>query len=184
MKIFGGYLYFHKAPSKEKFHVELCHKVKALSKYDCLRANKSTCAWGLEVRPPFLDNDFLDYVMNIDPKEKMINKAEGRMEKYILRKAFDDKENPYLPESILWRQKEQFSDGVGYGWIDSLKDHAESAVTDHQLEMAEFRFPYNTPKTKEAYFYREIFNNLFPHPDAEKNCSWRTFNSLFYSSCY
>jgi len=109
-EVFGGYLYFYKAPSPEKFHIETCHKIKALSKYDCLRANKSTCAWGVEAREPFLDRDFLDIAMGIDPREKMIRPQEGRIEKYILRKAFDDKDNPYLPDSILWRQKEQFSD--------------------------------------------------------------------------
>eukprot|EP01114_Cavostelium_apophysatum_P004764 TRINITY_DN1511_c0_g2_i2.p1 TRINITY_DN1511_c0_g2~~TRINITY_DN1511_c0_g2_i2.p1 ORF type:complete len:313 (+),score=106.04 TRINITY_DN1511_c0_g2_i2:941-1879(+) len=167
-EIFGGYLYFHKAPTPEKFHVETCHKIKALSKYDCLRANKSTCAWGVEVRPPFLDKDFLEVAMGIDPKEKMIRKDEGRMEKYILRKAFDTAENPYLPDSVLWRQKEQFSDGVGYGWIDSLRDYAAREVSDEQLRMAASRFPYNTPVTKEAYLYRSIFNGLFPQSDAAK----------------
>jgi len=167
-EIFGGYLYFHKAPSPEKFHVETCHKLKALSKYDCLRANKSTAAWGVEVRPPFLDKDFLELAMNIDPSEKMIRKAEGRIEKYIMRKAHDIKENPYLPDSILWRQKEQFSDGVGYGWIDSLKAHAEKEVSDEQMKMAHFRFPYNTPVTKEAYLYRSIFHQHFPQEAAAK----------------
>jgi len=167
-EMFGGYLYFHKAPSPEKFHVETCHKLKLLSKYDCLRANKSTAAWGVEVRPPFLDKDFLDVVMNIDPSEKMIRKNEGKIEKYILRKAFDDKERPYLPDSVLWRQKEQFSDGVGYSWIDSLKAYAEKEVTDEQLKMAEFRFPYNTPASKEAYLYRSIFASHFPQDAAAK----------------
>jgi len=167
-EVFGGYLYFHKAPSPEKFHVETCHKIKALSKYDCLRANKSTCAWGVEVRPPFLDKDFLDLAMSIEPSEKMIRKEEGRIEKYIVRKAHDDKEHPYLPDSILWRQKEQFSDGVGYSWIDSLKAYAETEVTDEQLKMAEFRFPYNTPTTKEAYLYRSIFHKHFPQESAAK----------------
>jgi len=167
-EMFGGYLYFHKAPSKDKFHVETCHKLKALSKYDCLRANKSTSAWGVEVRPPFLDKDFLDVVMSIDPQEKMIVKGE-RIEKYILRKAHDDKANPYLPDSVLWRQKEQFSDGVGYSWIDSLKAHAEKEVSDEQLKMAEFRFPYNTPVTKEAYWYRSIFQKHFPQDAAAKS---------------
>jgi len=171
MKFFGGYLYFHKAPTPEKFHVETCHKIKALSKYDCLRANKSTCAWGVEVRPPFLDSDFLNVAMSIDPKEKMIRKndpIEPRMEKFIVRKAFDDKEHPYLPDSILWRQKEQFSDGVGYGWIDSLKAHAEKEVSDEQFRNASYRFPYNTPVTKEAYYYRSIFHSHFPQLDAAK----------------
>jgi asparagine synthase (glutamine-hydrolysing) len=167
-EIFGGYLYFHKAPSPDKLHVETCHKLKLLSKYDCLRANKSTCAWGVEVRPPFLDKDFLDVAMSIDPAEKMIRKDEGRIEKYIVRKAHDDKRNPYLPDSILWRQKEQFSDGVGYSWIDTLKAYAEKEVSDEQMKMAPFRFPYNTPATKEAYLYRSIFHSLFPQESAAK----------------
>jgi asparagine synthase (glutamine-hydrolysing) len=167
-EIFGGYLYFHKAPSPEKLHVETCHKIKALSKYDCLRANKSTAAWGVEVREPFLDRDFLDIVMSVDPKEKMIRPQEGRIEKYIIRKAFDDKENPYLPASILWRQKEQFSDGVGYSWIDSLKAYAEQEVSDEQLKAAQYRFPYNTPVSKEAYLYRSIFHSHFPQESAAK----------------
>lgn len=167
-EVFGGYLYFHKAPTPEKFHVETCHKVKNLSKYDCLRANKSTAAWGVEVREPFLDRDFLDVAMSIDPKEKMIRPKEGRMEKYILRKAFDDKKNPYLPDSILWRQKEQFSDGVGYSWIDSLKEYANKEVSDEQMQAASYRFPYNTPTTKEAYLYRSIFHSFFPSDAAAK----------------
>ena len=161
-------MYFHKAPTPEKFHVETCHKVKNLSKYDCLRANKSTSAWGVEVREPFLDRDFLDVAMAIDPKEKMIRPKEGRMEKYIIRKAFDDKEHPYLPDSILWRQKEQFSDGVGYNWIDSLKEYASKQVTDEQMQSASYRFPYNTPQTKEAYLYRSIFHSCFPQDSAAK----------------
>jgi len=161
-EIFGGYLYFHKAPTKEKFHVETCHKIKALSKYDCLRANKSTSAWGVEVRVPFLDKDVLDFAMSLDPKDKMINLKEGKIEKYILRKAFDNKERPWLPNDILWRQKEQFSDGVGYAWIDGLKSHAEKEVTDEQFKLASYRFPYNTPATKEAYLYRSMFHDHFP----------------------
>lgn len=165
-EIFGGYLYFHKAPSSEKFHVELCHKVKALSKYDCLRANKATAAWGVEVRVPFLDKDVLDFVLGLDAKEKMVNVKEGKIEKYILRKAFDNKEKPFLPYDILWRQKEQFSDGVGYSWIDGLKAHAEREVTDEQFKMAAYRFPYNTPVSKEAYLYRSMFHDHFPQTAA------------------
>jgi len=167
-EVFGGYLYFHKAPNREKFHVETCHKIKALSKYDCLRANKSTSAWGVEVREPFLDRDFLDVAMSIDPAEKMIRPAEGRIEKYIIRKAFDDKEKPYLPDNILWRQKEQFSDGVGYSWIDSLRSYANEQVSDEQIKSAAYRFPYNTPQTKEAYLYRSIFHSFFPQESAAK----------------
>jgi len=124
-----------------------------------LRANKATSAWGLEPRVPFLDADFLDVAMNIDPSEKMIKS--GRIEKHILRDAFDIPEDPYLPKEILWRQKEQFSDGVGYGWIDSLRDLAEENVTDIMLQNASNRFSVNTPTTKEAYFYRTIFEEYF-----------------------
>jgi len=165
-EIFGGYLYFHKAPSPEKFHVETCHKLKALHKFDCLRANKSTMAWGVEARVPFLDADFLEVAMGIDPQEKMIDLKKGRIEKYILRKAFDDEENPYLPRDILWRQKEQFSDGVGYSWIDSLKNYAEQQVSDELFRKAAFRFPVNTPTSKEGYLYRSIFEGYFPSESA------------------
>merc|ERR1712032_1259703 len=126
-EIFAGYLYFHKAPNADELHKETVRKVKDLYKYDCLRANKSTMAWGLEARVPFLDREFLEYAMTLDPSCKM---SGNRMEKYTLRKAFDDPEQPYLPKDVLWRQKEQFSDGVGYGWIDSLKREAETLVTD------------------------------------------------------
>ncbi|CAG8494186.1 2470_t:CDS:10 [Acaulospora morrowiae] len=163
-EIFGGYLYFHAAPSAKDFHKETVSRVKNLHTADCLRANKSTMAWGLEARVPFLDKDFLDVVMTIDPEEKMFK--DGRMEKYILRKAFDVSTtadpNPYLPDSILWRQKEQFSDGVGYGWIDSLKEAAENHVTDEQMATAAQRWPKDTPRTKEAYWYREQFDSWFP----------------------
>ena len=165
-EIFGGYLYFHKAPNREEFHEETCRKVNMLYLYDCLRANKSTCAWGLEARVPFLDQEFLDYVMTLDPTHKMIDKAAGKIEKHILRKAFDTPENPYLPKEVLYRQKEQFSDGVGYSWIDGLKEYADSNVTDHMLSTAKFRFPENTPLTKEAYFYREIFEKHYPQQSA------------------
>lgn len=160
-EVFGGYLYFHKAPSAEKFHRETVDKLRALHQYDCLRANKSTSAWGIEARVPFLDADFLEVAMNIDTREKMIDAKNGKMEKYIIRKAFDDEEKPYLPKNILWRQKEQFSDGVGYGWIDSLKDWAEREVTERQMKHAARLFPYNTPQTKEAYLYRSIFTKHF-----------------------
>ncbi|KAK4351597.1 hypothetical protein RND71_030910 [Anisodus tanguticus] len=123
-EIFGGYLYFHKAPNKEEFHKETCRKIKALHQYDCLRANKATSAWGLEARVPFLDKEFINVAMSIDPESKMIKHDQGRIEKWVLRKAFDDEEQPYLPKHILYRQKEQFSDGVGYSWIDGLKAHA------------------------------------------------------------
>lgn len=165
-EIFGGYLYFHKAPTADDFHHELVRKVKALSKYDCLRANKATAAWGVEARVPFLDRRFLDVALSIDAKDKMIVKSRAgteqqRMEKYILRKAFDNPEQPYLPDDVLWRQKEQFSDGVGYNWIDSLKDYANRVISDQQFEKADIIYSYNTPATKEAYLYRTIFDSIF-----------------------
>ena len=164
-EIFGGYLYFHKAPNSDEFYKETVRKVKALHKYDCLRANKSMLAWGVEARVPFLDREFLDIVMNLDPKYKLCING---IEKYILRKSFDNKNNPYLPENILWRQKEQFSDGVGNLWIKTLKNIAEKKITDNQLFNAKLRFPYATPKTKEGYMYREIFEKCFPSDSACK----------------
>ncbi|CAL0317776.1 unnamed protein product [Lupinus luteus] len=165
-EIFGGYLYFHKAPNKEEFHQETCRKIKALHQYDCQRANKSTFAWGLEARVPFLDKEFINVAMNIDPEHKMIKRDEGRIEKWVLRRAFDDEEHPYLPKHILYRQKEQFSDGVGYGWIDGLKAHAAKHVTDKMMLNAGNIFPHNTPNTKEAYYYRMIFERFFPQNSA------------------
>ncbi|KAG0528351.1 hypothetical protein BDA96_05G003700 [Sorghum bicolor] len=165
-ELFGGYLYFHKAPNKEEFHQETCRKVKALHQYDCLRANKATSAWGLEARVPFLDKDFINEAMSIDPEWKMVRPDLGRIEKWVLRKAFDDEEQPFLPKHILYRQKEQFSDGVGYSWIDGLKAHAASNVTDKMLSNAKFIFPHNTPTTKEAYYYRMIFERFFPQKPA------------------
>jgi asparagine synthase (glutamine-hydrolysing) len=165
-EVFGGYLYFHNAPSPAEFHQEALRRVKNLHYFDLLRANKSTMAWGLEVRVPFLDKEFLDVAMNIRPEDKVY--AEGKMEKYVLRKAFDTPEKPYLPDNILWRQKEQFSDGVGYGWIDGLKDYAESQVTDEELASAAEKFPYNSPDTKEAYLFRKIFESLFHGESAQK----------------
>ncbi|BBH04634.1 glutamine-dependent asparagine synthase 1 [Prunus dulcis] len=165
-EIFGGYLYFHKAPNKEEFHRETCRKIKALHQYDCLRANKSTSAWGLEARVPFLDKDFINVAMAIDPEFKLIKKDQGRIEKWVLRKAFDDEEHPYLPKHILYRQKEQFSDGVGYSWIDGLKSHAALHVTDKMMLNAARIFPHNTPNTKEAYYYRMIFERFFPQNSA------------------
>ncbi|MBN1575090.1 MAG: asparagine synthase B [Chitinispirillaceae bacterium] len=159
-EIFGGYLYFHKAPDAREFHEETVRKLDMLYKYDCLRANKSAAAWGVEARVPFLDREFLDVAMAFDPAEKMV--APGRMEKYPLRKVFEG----HLPDEILWRQKEQFSDGVGYGWIDSLKATAETRITDTQMKNAPYRFPCNTPATKEAYYYREIFESHFPGESA------------------
>ena len=167
-EVFAGYLYFHKAPNAEELQAELRDKLRNLFLFDCLRANKSTSAWGLEARVPFLDEDFLDVAMTIDPEEKMIRKSEGRIEKYILRAAFDTPEQPYLPSDILWRQKEQFSDGVGYGWIDALRDYAELRVTDQMLATANHRFPHNPPLTKEAYCYRAIFESHFPRQTAAR----------------
>ena len=159
-EIFGGYLYFHKAPSAKEFHEETLRKLSLLSKYDCLRANKATAAWGVEAREPFLDRDFLEVAMTVDAKEKMI--TGDRIEKWILRKAFDDQVNPYLPSSVLWRQKEQFSDGVGYSWIDGLQNRAEREVSDLDFASASVLFPHNTPVTKEAFYYRRIFESHFP----------------------
>lgn len=164
-EIFGGYLYFHKAPNAREFHEELIRKLDALNNYDCLRANKSMMAWGVEPRVPFLDREFLDVAMRMDARYKMVDASRTdaqRMEKGVLRQAFDG----YLPEQILWRQKEQFSDGVGYGWIDGLKAHAEAQVSDRELAAADKRFPLNPPQTKEAYFYRSVFERFFPTPAA------------------
>lgn len=159
-ELFGGYLYFHKAPSAQAFHEETVRKLGKLHLYDCLRANKSLMAWGIEGRVPFLDKDFMDVAMTINPKDKMITPE--RMEKWVLRKAFED----LLPESIAWRQKEQFSDGVGYSWIDTLKQVAEDEVTDEMMANAKFRFPINTPMSKEEYRYRTIFESHFPSDSA------------------
>ncbi len=160
-EIFGGYLYFHKAPNAREFHEELVRKLDALYNYDCLRANKSMMAWGVEPRVPFLDVEFLDVAMKMDAQAKMIDKSGGGkkgIEKAVLREAFEG----YLPDSILWRQKEQFSDGVGYGWIDGLKAHAEAHVSDRELAAADKRFPINPPQTKEAYYYRSLFEQFYP----------------------
>ncbi|KAK8279408.1 hypothetical protein V6Z11_D09G109100 [Gossypium hirsutum] len=154
------------APNKDEFHRETCRKIKALHQYDCLRANKATSAWGLEARVPFLDKEFINVAMSIDPEAKMIKNDEGRIEKWVLRRAFDDEEHPYLPKHILYRQKEQFSDGVGYSWIDGLKAHTARHVTDKMMSNASFIFPHNTPTTKEAYYYRMIFERFFPQNSA------------------
>ena len=155
-EIFGGYLYFHKAPDARAFHEETVRKLDALHLYDCLRANKAMMAWGVEARVPFLDLEFLDLAMSMDAAHKMAGR--GRIEKAVLREAFAG----VLPDEILWRQKEQFSDGVGYGWIDGLKAHAEACVSDAMLAQAALRFPVNPPQTKEAYWYRELFEREFP----------------------
>lgn len=155
-ELFGGYLYFHKAPNARAFHEELVRKLDKLHLYDCLRANKAMAAWGLEARVPFLDKEFMDVAMRLNPEAKM--SRDGRIEKHILREAFEHK----LPAEVAWRQKEQFSDGVGYSWIDGLKEHAAAQVEDKELANARFRFPHNTPETKEAYFYRCFFEEHFP----------------------
>jgi asparagine synthase (glutamine-hydrolysing) len=159
-EIFGGYLYFHKAPNAEEFHKESVLKVSRLHMYDCLRANKSLAAWGVEGRVPFLDKEFLDVAMRFNPEAKMAK--DGKMEKYPLRKAFED----ILPESVAWRQKEQFSDGVGYGWIDTLKQIAKEQVSDDMMANAKYRFPVHTPMNKEEYMYRAIYSDHFPSDEA------------------
>ena len=162
-ELFGGYLYFHKAPSPKDFHEETVRNLDKLHMYDCLRANKSLAAWGIEGRVPFLDKEFMDVAMRINPKDKMINGE--RMEKWVVRKAFED----MLPESVAWRQKEQFSDGVGYSWIDTLKEVVGVEVSDEQLANAKFRFPLQTPTSKEEFYYRSIFEQHFPS-DAAALC--------------
>ena len=168
-EIFGGYLYFHKAPSAEEFHKETVRKLSKLHQYDCLRANKSLSAWGVEGRVPFLDKEFLDVAMRTNPKAKMcsLNGSDPKasMEKRIVREAFVD----MLPEEVAWRQKEQFSDGVGYSWIDTLKKITSEAVTDEQMAHAAERFPINTPLCKEEYYYRSIFEEHFPSESAARS---------------
>ncbi len=159
-ELFGGYLYFHKAPDAKSFHEETVRKLGKLHLYDCLRANKALAAWGVEGRVPFLDKEFMDVAMRLNPKDKMAK--DGKMEKWILRKVFED----YLPESIAWRQKEQFSDGVGYSWIDTLKAIANERVSDEELANAKFRFPIHPPLSKEEYRYRSIFSGFFPSDSA------------------
>jgi len=159
-ELFGGYLYFHKAPNAEEFHKETVRKLEKLHMYDCLRANKSLAAWGIEGRVPFLDKEFMDVAMRINPQDKMINGE--RMEKWVIRKAFES----YLPESVAWRQKEQFSDGVGYSWIDTLKLMVNEKISDEQLANARFKFPIQTPTTKEEFYYRSIFEEHFPSDTA------------------
>jgi asparagine synthase (glutamine-hydrolysing) len=159
-ELFGGYLYFHKAPNAQAFHEETVRKLSKLHLYDCLRANKALAAWGVEGRVPFLDKEFMDIAMRLNPEDKMAKN--GKIEKWVVRKAFED----YLPESIAWRQKEQFSDGVGYNWIDSLKELVKTKVTDEQLATAKYRFPINPPMSKEEYYYRSIFSEHYPSDSA------------------
>ena len=174
-EIFGGYLYFHKAPSAEEFHKETVRKLSKLHLYDCLRANKSLSAWGVEGRVPFLDKEFLDVAMRTNPKAKMCSvlpasrsgeaDLKASIEKRIVREAFED----MLPEEVAWRQKEQFSDGVCYSWIDTLKKITSEAVTDEQMAHAAERFPINTPLCKEEYYYRSIFEEHFPSESAARS---------------
>ncbi|GHV47708.1 asparagine synthase B [Bacteroidia bacterium] len=162
-EVFGGYLYFHKAPNARAFHEETVRKISKLYLYDCLRANKSLAAWGVEGRVPFLDKEFLDVAMQLNPEAKL---APGKqIEKRILREAFSS----ILPEDIAWRQKEQFSDGVGYSWIDTLKQVASEQVSDEQMSAAAERFPINTPQNKEEYYYRSIFQEHFPSDSAARS---------------
>lgn len=162
-EVFGGYLYFHKAPTSQAFHEETVRKLSKLHLYDCLRANKSLAAWGIEGRVPFLDVEFLDVAMRQNPAAKMC--PGKKIEKQIVREAFAD----MLPESVAWRQKEQFSDGVGYSWIDTLKDITSAAVSDEQMRHASERFPINTPLNKEEYYYRSIFEEHFPSESAARS---------------
>jgi len=165
-EIFGGYLYFHKAPNAKEFHQETVRKIDRLHMFDCLRANKSMSAWGVEARVPFLDKQFIDTAMCIDPELKRCGEAaNGKAEKHILRAAFEG----YLPDEILWRQKEQFSDGVGYSWIDGMREFAEQEISDLAFANASIKFPLNTPETKEAYWFRQIFEEHFPG-DAALKC--------------
>lgn len=159
-ELFGGYLYFHKAPNAQAFHEETNRKLFKLHMYDCLRANKSLAAWGVEGRVPFLDKEFMDVAMRINPEDKLIQN--GRIEKWIVRKAFED----YLPKEVAWRQKEQFSDGVGYSWIDSLKEMTAERISDDEMTNAKYRFPINPPMSKEEYYYRTIFESHFPSDSA------------------
>lgn len=163
-ELFGGYLYFHKAPSAQAFHEETVSKLEGLHQYDCLRANKSLMAFSIEGRTPFLDKEFIDIAMEVDPQKKMISLSEGKIEKYILRKAFEG----LLPNEVLWRQKEQFSDGVGYAWIDTLKQVAQNEITDEMMEFAEERYPIQPPKSKEEYRYRALFEAHFPSESAAR----------------
>ncbi len=167
-EIFGGYLYFHNAPSPNEYQKELINRVLRLSTADCLRADKSTMAHGLEARVPFLDKHFLDLVMKFRPEDKQPNRSIKKPEKYILRAAFDDKKDPYLPKEILWRQKEQFGDGVGYNWIDGVIDYCNRMVSDQEFAKAKELFPFNTPDTKEAFYFRKIYAKHFPEEDAAR----------------
>jgi len=160
-EIFGGYLYFHKAPNEVEFHKETVRKVQDLYRYDLLRANKSMLAFGIECRPPFLHRPFVEYAMSIDPKDKHPKNNNLHIEKYILRKAFDDEKNPYIPSDVLWRQKEQFSDGVGYRWMEGIQAYVNEIISDEEYAQKEKTFPLNTPTSKEMYWHRQTFENAF-----------------------
>jgi len=168
-EIFGGYLYFHNAPSVLEFQKETIRRVFKLSTADCLRADKSTMAAGLEARVPFLDKEFLYVAMRIDAAFKRPDRAFGKIEKKVLREAFNTPDDPYLPEEILWRQKEQFGDGVGYNWIDSVKEYCEKTISDNEFRKAPKLFPFNTPDTKEAFYFRKVFEEYFPQQSAIKS---------------
>ncbi len=167
-EIFGGYLYFHNAPSDEEFQKETIRRVFLLSTADCLRADKATMATGLEARVPFLDKQFLQVAMSFRSEFKRPDKLNGKIEKHPLRVAFDDKKDPFLPDEILWRQKEQFGDGVGYNWIDKIKVHCERIISDEEFSQASEMYPYNTPDTKEAFYFRKVFEKYFPQEHAVK----------------
>ena len=168
-ELFGGYLYFHKAPNAKELHEETVRKLGKLHLYDCLRANKSLAAWGVEGRVPFLDKEFIDVAMRLNPQDKMSGPTgNGRIEKWAIREAFKD----MLPADIVWRQKEQFSDGVGYSWIDSLKELCEEKISDDQFARAADRYPVNTPMTKEQYYYRTIFDEFFPSASAARTVAY------------
>lgn len=164
-EILGGYLYFHSAPNADDFHHETVSRVMNLWSSDCLRANKSSLAWGVELRVPFLDTDFVNYAMSVRPEDRMITKANRDIEKYILRAAFAD---DYLPDEVLWRQKEQFSDGVGYNWIDSIRSYAAGHVNDGLFKRAKDLYPFNTPLSREGFYYRQLFEEIFPNKSCIK----------------
>ena len=166
-EIFGGYLYFNECPSKEEFHQECVRRIKGLYKSDVQRADRATMGAGVEARVPFLDKDFLEVAMAVAPALKESKKGTV-LEKTVLRRAFDDHQEPWLPKRILWRKKEQFQDGVGYSWVDGLKAYCESAVSDKEFATRFDLFKHNTPTTKEAFLYRKIHADLFPHPQADK----------------
>lgn len=164
-EILGGYLYFHSAPNTEEFHYETVSRVLNLWSSDCLRANKSSLAWGVELRVPFLDTNFVNYAMSVRPEDRMITDVNRGIEKFILRQSFA---GDYLPDEVLWRQKEQFSDGVGYNWIDTIRTYAGSHISDEEFLMAKELYPFNTPLSKEGFYYRQVFEQIFPNQSCIK----------------